>query len=302
MRLTPRTKKLLTVVVLLIAVSALSGCSVPRDEAGNIVQITADTTLGSVISNENWFNAFLVFPLAKLINVLSPMAGVGAGIAIVTIIVNALLAAVTMKSTIAAQQMQMIQPEIEKINRKYEGRDDETSKMRQANEMNALYKKYDINPAATLLVTFLQFPVIMAMYLAVQRSSAVQNGTFLGMNLQTTPMTGIRAAFGGNTAGWTYLLLFIGMAACQALSMFLPQQLQKRKAAKEAAKHHKRVETPNNQNMVMNIYMIAMISVFGLILPAAMALYWAINSLVTVAKTLVVQSVIEKRTAGGARR
>lgn len=296
MKLTSRTKKLLTVVVLVFAVSLLSGCSIPTDEAGNIIQITDSTTFGSIMADENWFGAFLVFPLAKAINALTPSVGVGLAIALVTIIVNVLLAAATMKSTIASQQMQMIQPELEKIQRKYEGRDDETSKMRQANEMNALYRKYNINPAATLLVTFLQFPIIMGMYMAVQRSAAVRTGTFLGIPLETRTMDGIKSLFSGNTSGAVYLVLFLVMIGCQALSVLLPTYLSKKKAKEEAAKHHKRVE-PGKSNMTMSIYMIGMISVFGLMFPTAMVLYWAINSLVTVVKTLVVQKVIESKKA-----
>ena len=44
----------------------------------------------------------------------------------------------------------------------------------------------------------------------------------------------------------------------------------------------------------MQIYMMAMIMMFGLVWPSAMALYWAINSLVNIIKTLVVQKIIDK--------
>ena len=73
--------------------------------------------------------------------------------------------------------MQLIQPEINKIQRKYEGKDDDASKMRQAQELQNLYKKYGINPFGTILITFIQFPIIIAMYQAVQRSYAVTTGS-----------------------------------------------------------------------------------------------------------------------------
>ena len=44
----------------------------------------------------------------------------------------------------------------------------------------------------------------------------------------------------------------------------------------------------------MQIYMMGMILIFGMTLPSAMSLYWAINSLVNIVKTLIVQTVIEK--------
>ena len=67
------------------------------------------------------------------------------------------------------------------------------------------------------------------------------------------------------------------------------------KEEKEAAKHHRKPEiSKNSQNNIMQIYMMVMILFFGMTLPSAMSLYWAINSLVNIVKTLVVQTVIDK--------
>lgn len=295
MKLDPRMKKILKWSCLLLFVVMTVGCTVPRDENNNVILITNSTTFSSIMNDESWFSAIFVFPLSKAINYLAPKVSVGGAIIIITLLVNGILALATYKSTIASQRMQLIQPELEKIQRKYEGRDDDTSKMRQAAEMQALYKKYDISPTGTLLVTFLQFPILMAMYMAVQRSEAVQTGSFLGMNMQTTPLEGMKVAI-SSQGTWMYLVLFLFMAACQFLSMQLPQIIQKRKAEAEAAKHHRKPEIPENKSMkFMQIYMMIMILAFGLMWPSAMALYWAINSCVNIIKTLAVQSIINKK-------
>jgi len=52
---------------------------------------------------------------------------------------------------------------------------------------------------------------------------------------------------------------------------------------------------------MMQYYMVGMILFFGLMWPSAMSLYWAINSLVTIAKTLIVQKVIDKKQAETAK-
>lgn len=293
MKLTPRTKKLLTVFAVVAVITTLSGCNVPRDADGNIVLIELSTSFGSMFQDESWFSALFVWPLSQWINVMTPYIGVGLAIAVVTIVINGTLALATLKSTVSMQKMQMIQPELEKIQRKYEGRDDDTSKMRQAAEMQALYKKNNISPMGSLLVTFIQFPIIMAMYMAVQRSYAVATGTFLGMDLQVTPLTGIKNLFTGDMSGLMFVALFVFMGLCQTLYMLLPMWIQKRKAEAEAAKHHRKPEPISNQNKIMQIYMIGMILVFGLMWPAAMSLYWAINSLVNVVKTLLVQKYID---------
>lgn len=305
MKLSPRMKKVLKYSCLLLIVVMTVGCSVPHDENGKTILITNETTFSSIMKDESWFSAIFVYPLSKLINILAPSITVGGAIITITILVNGILAIATYKSTIATQQMQLIQPELEKIQRKYEGRDDDASKMRQASEMQALYKKYNISPGGTILVSLLQFPIIMAMYMAVQRSEAVQTGEFLGMKMDSNPLTGIQSALNGDATGWMYLVLFIFMAVCQILSMRLPQMIQKKKAEEEAAKHHRKPEIPENKSMkFMQIYMVAMILMFGLMWPSAMALYWAINSLVNVVKTLIVQKVIDKQNANkkGARR
>ena len=125
--------------------------------------------------------------------------------------------------------------------------------------------------------------------MAVQRAYAVQNGTFMGIKLSVTPLTGIK---GGNLM---YLVLFVIMALLQFLSMYVPQYFSKKKAEKLAEKQHRKPETVNNKSqMIMQIYMMVMICGFGLMWPTAMALYWAINSFTNVIKTILVQKYIDK--------
>ena len=285
-------KVLLLSAVVLFAVSA-AGCSVPTDETGAVKQITSSTTFNETMNSENWLSAILVWPMAQVLNRLAPSIGVAGAIAVLTIAVNAILLVFTLKSTIATQEMQMLQPEIEKITRKYEGKTDQASQMRMAQEQQALYKKYNINPFSMILVTFLQFPIIIAMYQAVQRATAVKTGTFMGLSLETKVLDGIRGGM------WGYLLIFAIMGLAQYVSMMLPQKLSKKRAEAEAAKHHRRPDAPANssQQKMMQIYMLVMILVFGLMWPAAMSVYWTIYSLVTIVKTLIVQKIVDDRQA-----
>lgn len=284
-------KKLLLAVVLLVVTVSLSGCAIPQNEDGTYKLIETTTTFQETMGSENWFNAILVWPMAQFLNALTPKIGVVGAIALLTILVNLILLAVTLKSQIGQQQMQLIQPQLEKIQRKYEGRNDDASKMKQANEMNALYKKYNVNPFSMIFVTFLQFPIIIAMYQAVQRSAVVKSTNFLGLNLNTTPLQGIR------NGQWLYLVIFAIMGICQFASMYLPTYLAKKRAEADAAKHHRKPKDSeqSKQQKYMQYYMLVMILAFGLMWPTAMSIYWAINSLVTIAKTLLVQRIIEKK-------
>ena len=103
MKLSNRTKKLILLSLVVVTAFTLSGCSVPTDANNQIVQIYPETTFSEIMSSENWFSAIFVWPLAEWINNMAPTLGVGGSIAIVTIIVNGLLALATLKSTIGMQ-------------------------------------------------------------------------------------------------------------------------------------------------------------------------------------------------------
>ena len=296
MKFTPRTKKLLALMAIVTIVVTATGCTAPKDANGHIILISESTTFGEIFQTENWFNALFVWPLSWVLNKLAPVITVGGAIAIVTVVVNGLLAVFTLKSQMGMQRMQMLQPELNKIQRKYEGRDDQASKMRMAQEQQQLMKKYDVNPGSMMLVQFIQLPIIMAMFMAIQRAEAVVNGTFLGMNLQVKPSEAFGLLFKGDLSGLPYIILFLLMAVTQVTLVLLPMYFQKKKAAAEAAKHHRKPEPTNNQNIMMQMYMIVMVLAFGLMWQSGMSLFWFIRNIVDIIKTIIVQNIMEKNS------
>ena len=296
MKFTPRTKKLLALMAIVTIVVTATGCTAPKDANGHIILISNTTTFGDILQSENWFNALFVWPLSWVLNHLAPIITVGGAIAVVTAVVNGLLAVFTLKSQMGMQRMQMLQPELNKIQRKYEGRDDQASKMRMAQEQQQLMKKYDVNPGSMMLVQFIQLPIIMAMFMAIQRAEAVVNGTFLGMNLQVKPSEAFGLLFKGDLSGLPYIILFLLMAITQVVLVLLPMYFQKKKAAAEAAKHHRKPEPTNNQNMMMQMYMIVMVLAFGLMWQSGMSLFWFIRNIVDIIKTIIVQNIMENNS------
>ena len=296
MKFTPRTKKLLALMAIVTIVVTATGCTAPKDANGHIILISNTTTFGDIFQSENWFNALFVWPLSWVLNHLAPIITVGGAIAVVTAVVNGLLAVFTLKSQMSMQRMQMLQPELNKIQRKYEGRDDQASKMRMAQEQQQLMKKYDVNPGSMMLVQFIQLPIIMAMFMAIQRAEAIVNGTFLGMNLQVKPSEAFGLLFKGDLSGLPYIILFLLMAITQVVLVLLPIYFQKKKAAAEAAKHHRKPEPTNNQNMMMQMYMIVMVLAFGLMWQSGMSLFWFIRNIVDIIKTIVVQNIMENNS------
>ncbi len=290
-----KNKKLILVVGLLAFLFILTGCATPMEvdptTGKKVIKLITDaTTFQEIYKTESWFGAILVWPLSKIINYLTPIVSVGWAIIAVTFSVNMLTIIFTMKANVDQQKMTLIQPEQEKINKKYEGKTDERSQLAKNNEIMALYQKHNINPLSTMLTMFIQMPVIFAIYQAVQRAEAVAKGTFLGISLEQTPLNGIKAG------QYMYVALFVVMIITQVGSMLLPQYLSKVKAKKEAELAHKKYVEQKNPNQNVMYYSMIPLLFISISWPTAMTLYWIISSVTNIIKTLIIQyAVIDKK-------
>jgi YidC/Oxa1 family membrane protein insertase len=276
------SKKRLTLILSVLALAlVLTGCSTSTE------LITLDTTFADAM-NDGFLSALITYPLAQAINFLTPRTGIFLAITIVTIVINAIVLAFTFKSNIAMQRMQEIQPEMQKIQAKYEGRTDEASQQRMAMEMQQLYAKYNINPLASIATTFIQFPLLIGMYNAVRRSEAVANATFMGVSLSQSPREAI-----ANKA-WICLVIFVVMVIAQFVSIKIPQWLAEKHGKEEAEKHHKTYKKPEQPNQGMTYGMLAMVAFAMFSIPTAVSLYYCISSIVNIAKTLVIDKMTHK--------
>ena len=137
-----------------------------------------------------WTGIF-VKPLAFLILTLGKYIGSFAlSIIIITIIIRLILYPFTRKMALQSEMMQKATPELERIRKKYEGKTDQESMLRQNQEMMMIYKKYNFNPLTSCLVSFIQFPLLLAFLEAINRVPAIFEENFLGIQLGTTPMIG----------------------------------------------------------------------------------------------------------------
>lgn len=173
--------------------------------------------------------------------------------------------------------MQLIGPEQARIEAKYQGRTDQQAKLQKATEMQKLFEKHEINPMGALGGTFLQLPIMIAMYQAVMRSEAIINGTVFGQTLELTPMQGFKE---GNII---IIGIFILMAVSQFLSMFLPQHLAKRKMRQRPYD-----KQPANQANMMMYSSLIMIVVLALNWQVGMSLYWMVSALAQLVQTLFI--------------
>ncbi len=275
-------RKRLNLILSLIALTVvLTGCSTSTE------LITLDTSFQDAM-NDGFLTAFITYPLSQAINWLTPKVGIFMAVTIVTIVINALVLVFTLKSSIAMQKMQELQPELQKIQAKYEGRNDEMSQQRMAMEMQQLYNKYGVNPLGSIAATFIQFPLLIGMYNAVRRSEAVANATFMGVSLSLSPSQAIPAK------AWICVVIWVIMVICQFVAIKIPQWLAEKHGREEAEKHHKTYKKPENQNAVMTYAMLGMVAFAMFSIPTAVSLYYCISSIVNIAKTLVIDKMTHR--------
>ena len=278
-RLFKNKKIFLSLIVLL----GLSGCM-----ATDLI-ISLDTPFSDMwIGSNSWFEALFVYPLAQALNWLTPFVTVTFAIVLVTLLVKLLTFGLTVKSTVASQKMQTLQPELNKIQEKYKGKGDNESKMKMSQEMNALYAKHKINPFGAIGTMFIQFPVIIAMYQAVQHADAVKNSSLFGYALSNSPQNAIA------DGQWLFIVIFLLMGVSQFVSMKLPSWLAKANAKKQPVRLGEKANKAANTDMMMYTSM-GMILFFAFTWPTAMSLYWFVSSMAQIAQTYYIQKVyIEK--------
>ncbi|MBQ6478881.1 MAG: membrane protein insertase YidC [Erysipelotrichaceae bacterium] len=274
-------KRILSVLSVVALAFILTGCSASAE------LITLDTSFKDVM-NDGFFTALIVYPLSQAINWISSKTGIFLAISLVTIIINVIVLLFTFRSSVAMQKMQEIQPELQKVQAKYEGRTDEASQQRMAMEMQQIYNKYNVNPIGALLTTFIQFPLLIGMYNAVRKSEAVSNAKFMNVSLSLTPRESI-----GQKA-WICLIIFILMVICQFISIKIPQWLAEYRGRQEADRHHKTYKKPESQNMMMTYGMLGMVAIAMFSIPTAVSLYYCISSIVNILKTLAIDKMTHK--------
>jgi YidC/Oxa1 family membrane protein insertase len=89
---------------------------------------------------------------------------IGLSIILFTLVTRILLFPLTLNQQRFTKINQLMQPELNKIQKKYRNKRDNASMMKQQEEMNALYDKYGAHPTAGCLPTLIQFPILLALY------------------------------------------------------------------------------------------------------------------------------------------
>lgn len=126
-------------------------------------------------------NAFLG-PIADLLGIimnglfkLTSMFGIfniGLCIILFTLVTKLLLFPLTLKQQKSSKLMSVMQPEIQAIQKKYKGKQDQESMMKMNVETKAVYEKYGTSMTGGCLPMLIQLPIMFALYQVIYRIPA----------------------------------------------------------------------------------------------------------------------------------
>ena len=122
----------------------------------------------------NWISRFVIIPcfdfLSRFIN------NWGLIILLMTILIKVVLSPLTYKSFKSSAKMNVLKPDIEQINKKYQNEKDAMKKQQATME---LYQKAGISPMGGCLPMLLQFPILFAMFRFFPASIELRQQKFL---------------------------------------------------------------------------------------------------------------------------
>ena len=121
-----------------------------------------------------WFSRLVIIPCFDLLGRF--IHNYGIVILLMTLLIKLLISPLTIKSYKSTAKMQVIKPEIDKLNAKYPN---EKDAMKKQQAMMELYRKAGISPAGGCLPMLLQMPILFAMFRFFPASIELRQQKFL---------------------------------------------------------------------------------------------------------------------------
>ena len=130
------------------------------------------TAQGGFLGPFAWLLGKLLDLIYNLLANDNGIANLGLCIILFTIVVKLILFPLTFHQQKSSKINMVIQPEIQKIQKKYKDKKDQESMMRQNQEIQEVYSKYGTSMTNGCLTSFIQLPIIYALYRVIQNIPA----------------------------------------------------------------------------------------------------------------------------------
>lgn len=216
-----------------------------KEVPAELVERYADTLHLRTLTDyhsDNWFGrtssfiglTWVIIQFTKLmhwlLNLLHYVFGYGFSIIVLTVIVRGAMFPISRKQAIFSIKMQELAPELKKVQDKYA--DDPQAKMQATQEF---YRKHGINPLGSCWPVFLQMPIFLGLYFALQESIHFRLAGFWPLWIDNLAAPDMLFEWGDslpwisqpdNLGGMMYLGPYLNLLPMIAVVLMMFQQMQ----------------------------------------------------------------------------
>ncbi|MCI6349883.1 MAG: YidC/Oxa1 family membrane protein insertase [Tenericutes bacterium] len=226
---------------------------------------------------EGLWTSLLVKPLAwVIVKVGLLVKNYGLSIIILGILLRLLVLPLSMQTMNMSTGMQKANPELQRLEKKYVGRNDQQSLMAKNQEMLMIYKKYNIKPFSGCLVSLIQLPLFFAFLEAIQRIPAILEEKLLWFDLGTTPWKAI-------TSGNYYYIIIVILIGASTYFSF--------KNAGMTSVNEAQAQQTKMMTKMMTVFIIFM----SFTLNVGIGLYWVSTSAFAILQNFILKKARDKK-------
>ena len=225
---------------------------------------------------------------------------IGLCIIIFTIIVRLLMLPLTIKQQKFAKISQVMQPEINKIQRKYRNKTDQASMMKQQEEIQQVYDKYGTSMSAGCLPLLIQMPLLFALYPVIYniqkyvpeiKTAPKAVNVFLTLpDLTISPMQMIKNSGNYGFPAIVIIITAILLPVLSGLTQYGSIKLSQAISGQQLDKDNPMASTMNTMNITMPLFSVFM--VFSL--PTGIGLYWIVSAVVRCVQQVFINKHLSK--------
>ncbi len=192
------------------------------------------------------------------------------------IVIRIILIPLFVRQIKASRGLQMIQPEIKKIQAKYKGKNDQESRQKMTQETMALYKETGTNPFASCLPIVLQAPIFFALFRTL--NGIRKPGFHVGALTETLRAQADQSTLFGSPLSGSFMnshqastkILTVVLIVLMSASTFTTQRQLMMKNMPASA-----MDNPFAQQQKILLYVLPLVfAVSGVNFPIGVLLYW----------------------------
>lgn len=157
-----------------------------------------------IIGQAAWLLGKVMDGIYRVMNGVFGIQNIGICIILLTVVIYTLMIPLTIKQQKFSKMSAAMNPEIQKIQKKYQGKKDQASMEKMQEETQLVYEKYGVSPTSGCLPMFIQFPFLWAMWYVIRGIPAYVSQV---KDVYTPLIEGITS-----TNGWQKIMESIGEA------------------------------------------------------------------------------------------